>query len=265
MRNIEKTTTQSGLSNEKYFEKREVWAELTEGEQRRIEETLALLPEDVDGILNIGCGDGRVTRTISERHRIVGVDLSFTALKLFHDSAAVGSIDALPFRDRSVDLALVTEVLEHLPQPIYDKALQEVQRVADRYILITVPYKEVLEANFLRCHQCDLLYHAWNHLRTFSRSNTSDLLKGFSVVAATELGLKTPNVPRWMYKLLHSLGKTWSESSSSLCPRCGASHQPRKDGNLFGSFWKRVVWRLYDLAPVKRSTFIGILYQREKG
>ena len=43
-------------------------------------------------------------------------------------------IENLPFEDNSFDLVLCCEVLEHLPDDIYQDALKEIQRVSNEYI-----------------------------------------------------------------------------------------------------------------------------------
>ena len=49
----------------------------------------------------------------------------------------LGSAYALPFRDDSFDTVLCSEVLEHLEHPV--DALRELNRVARRHIILTVP------------------------------------------------------------------------------------------------------------------------------
>jgi SAM-dependent methyltransferase len=50
-----------------------------------------------------------------------------------------GSLLALPFGDRAVDLVVATEVLEHLDRP--GAALAELERVSRRYLLLSVPWE----------------------------------------------------------------------------------------------------------------------------
>ena len=48
-----------------------------------------------------------------------------------------GSIYELPYKDKAFDLVLCTEVLEHLENP--DKALKELVRVSNKFLVISVP------------------------------------------------------------------------------------------------------------------------------
>ena len=55
-------------------------------------------------------------------------------------TARQGDVTALPFADHSFDVVTMLEVLEHIPATT--KALQEVCRVARRFLLLSVPSKE---------------------------------------------------------------------------------------------------------------------------
>jgi SAM-dependent methyltransferase len=256
---VEKTPN---ATNTAYFDREQVWAELSDGERLRIKETLALLPHDVSTVLNVGCGDGRVTRGIAKDFEIIGVDLSMTAVSLFHGPALLGSIDALPIKDRSFDLVLVTEVLEHLPGQVYFEALKELQRVAGRYLLITVPNNETLEANHVKCHDCGDIYHAWTHLRRFAKRDLEILIEGFSLATLRPIGFHVPTLSRWLYVVLQVFGRTWSSSEQALCPSCGIPAHPERPGNWFGSLWQRLIWLLYERIPLQKKAFLAALYRR---
>jgi hypothetical protein len=54
----------------------------------------------------------------------------------------LASIEALPFDDDSFDVVSCMEVLEHLPDEIYEQGLAELRRVCRGQLLMTVPYRE---------------------------------------------------------------------------------------------------------------------------
>jgi SAM-dependent methyltransferase len=89
------------------------------------------VPDDAV-VLDVGCGGGKMLRTISEhRHRLTllgcdvkeptGIDGDFTFAPLD------GATGLLPYGDSSVDVALVVDVLEHVEQP--ETVLSEIARV----------------------------------------------------------------------------------------------------------------------------------------
>ena len=101
-------------------------------------------------VLEVGCGSGNL---LFEGPRlpartVVGVDASLAALRFcisrrrdshVHFSRAAG--ERLPFRDHSVDLVILVEVIEHLPEPAL--TLREVARVlrpGGRLVMTTPNY-----------------------------------------------------------------------------------------------------------------------------
>lgn len=97
-------------------------------------------------ILDAGCGEGFVAGMLhaqnSQAH-IFAFDYQQKAIDYAkeHQSPAinfsVGDICGINFADKTFDLVCCTEVLEHLPDPA--KAVAELLRVADKYVVLSVP------------------------------------------------------------------------------------------------------------------------------
>jgi ArsR family transcriptional regulator len=96
---------------------------------------LALLPRDWV-VADLGCGTGSMLAMLAPHvQRVIGVDASAEMLAAAGERTAAldnvelraGSLEALPLDDRSVDAALLTLVLHHLPSPA--AALVEAARV----------------------------------------------------------------------------------------------------------------------------------------
>jgi SAM-dependent methyltransferase len=86
-------------------------------------------------------------------HNYFCVDISPSAARFTRDScsafaktALAGRADALPFTDRSFDVAVLSHVIEHLDHPV--PALREASRVA-RFVVVEVP-TEIVLSNFVR-------------------------------------------------------------------------------------------------------------------
>jgi 2-polyprenyl-3-methyl-5-hydroxy-6-metoxy-1,4-benzoquinol methylase len=99
----------------------------------------------VDSILDVGCGEGFTLNRLKEKgigKKLEGLEYLSAAIELgkktYPDIKIIqGSIYELPYKDDSFDLVLCTEVLEHLEEP--EKALKELVRVSNKYLVISVP------------------------------------------------------------------------------------------------------------------------------
>jgi len=99
------------------------WQREIEGSTRveRIEELLALLPDDAD-VLELGVGAGtRSTRLLAERGRFTGVDLSAEQLRrarerVPHATFIHADFTELRLEAESFDAVVAAYVLNHLPQ-----------------------------------------------------------------------------------------------------------------------------------------------------
>jgi ubiquinone/menaquinone biosynthesis C-methylase UbiE len=99
----------------------------------------------IDSVLDVGCGEGFTLKAIKQKgisNKLIGIDSSMEAIALGKKEnpsldLRVGDIYNLKFKDKSFDLVISTEVLEHLEKP--QDALRELARVSKKYILLSVP------------------------------------------------------------------------------------------------------------------------------
>ena len=120
-----------------YYSQPELWElsryEKDAAQRERIQTVISLIPAGVDSILDVGCGNGFVTRQLPAR-RVVGLDFSAEALAHFEGEAVLGSCDHLPFSDRSFDLVACMEVIEHLEPEAFMRTVKELARVAKSHV-----------------------------------------------------------------------------------------------------------------------------------
>lgn len=219
-----------------FYEQDALWGEANDLDQQRTHiraaEMAALMPPKVTSILDVGTGDGRVLHPLiellPEAPIVVGLDRSSTALRHLDQVGMQGSADALPFADRSFDVVTACEILEHLPEPIYLAARDELARVANRSVIITVPNRENLARAELRCEMCNCRYNRRRHLRSFDRAAFDDLLPGFAVADAQEFGHHTRIYPRLARQTMERRGLL-SVHDAPACPQCGQAHGRRSD------------------------------------
>ena len=86
-----------------------------------------LAAQDVRGlrVLDVGCGDRPYERLLAGAAELVGFDVPGNPHADLH-----GSIDAIPVEDRSFDLVVCLQVLEHVSDP--PAAIRELRRVVRR-------------------------------------------------------------------------------------------------------------------------------------
>lgn len=102
-------------------------------------------------IVEIGAGEGRITERLVARFPaaiVVGLDLPDTNLADEWDAIDVpmmfGDATRMPFADKSIDLVIGLEVLEHVPQP--ERALADIARVCRGDAILSVPREPIWRA-----------------------------------------------------------------------------------------------------------------------
>lgn len=113
-------------------------------------ELSAFLDPEIKSMLDIGCGDGIISKLILEKKphiRLSGIDI------LERPSCAIPFTlydgKHIPFTDNSFDVCMFNDVLHHLPD--IKEMLAEARRVARYYILIKDhQYKNRTEFNILK-------------------------------------------------------------------------------------------------------------------
>lgn len=223
------------FKNEKsFYEIQEYW-ELERYQPIEFERaaiTINWIPEETESVLDLGCGNGIITNQIL-KNKVVGVDRSVSALTHVSVLKCQADICYLPFPSDSFDIVLCSEVIEHIPNHNYHQALQEIVRVASKHILITVPYKEDLQAQTVICPSCGCVFHKTYHMRGYFEN---DLIKLFEY-----------NNQKWTLVRISAIGQSKSRLFGStikrltriiapqlieypfltICPQCGY----RRHGN----------------------------------
>ncbi|HHV72321.1 MAG TPA: class I SAM-dependent methyltransferase [Clostridia bacterium] len=247
-----------------YYEQKEIWKRKhpSELELNRILQTINLIPAGVESILDVGCGDGVITNRLAKIFpRVVGVDLSASALKQVKAETVRAGADRLPFSDNSFDLVLLSEVIEHLPVSIYENCLREGARVAKEYIVVTVPYREYLLQRFVRCPSCFCTYHRYRHVRSFDLEDLVDLFPGFRVVRTEFLGGKTERPYKWEVFIRQNLAGHYNPWPLAVCPQCGQKGTEKFKRGLL-SWLLAIIGRI--IPRKKTYHWIGAVYRKVK-
>lgn len=88
-------------------------------------------------ILEVGSGSLGIAPYL--KMPVTGLDVDFSGPKFPLLKPAQGKTTKIPFKDKSFDLVLSVDLLEHLPQDKREKAVQEMLRVARKAVIIAAP------------------------------------------------------------------------------------------------------------------------------
>ena len=147
-------STQSSESSERYDEAyfTDDWRENANNysleARRSIEGRNPELIREVFGggrVLDMGCGPGALMSLLEEQGvQSDGVDFSQSAREIAPASVRerihIGSITDIALPDRSYDLVICREVLEHMTVLDVQKAVQNMCRISDRFIYVTTRF-----------------------------------------------------------------------------------------------------------------------------
>lgn len=89
-------------------------------------------------IIDIGCGEGVFVEELLKIgfKNTVGIDKNYSSRNIIK-----GDVINIPFRDNSFDLALLLDVIEHLPLELQKNAVNELKRIIkhDGFLIVSVP------------------------------------------------------------------------------------------------------------------------------
>lgn len=254
-----------------YYEQAPLWGpehiENAEHLALRYDAIIDLLPGEARTVVELGSGDGRVLTQLKLRTDLrssIGMDRSRAALAHQAQPGVVGAIEQVPLADRSVDAVLCCEVLEHLDHLGYAQARNELGRVADRWVIVTVPNRENLRRGMVTCPACGCRYSPIRHVRSFHPDDLARLVPGFQLTRLDEAGPKAVVYPRWLRLALERFGLL-IRSGAPACPQCQAPLNPSADGSLGSATGLRTTSpRTRRLVPKSRRRYwLCALYERE--
>ncbi len=201
--------------------------------RRRVQTIFEWLdPQEDDRILDGGCGRGFYLRFIRHvcRAELVGVELELAYLRVAQKALAGegrialvnGSLETLPFPAGYFDKAILSEVLEHVPDDV--AVLREVARVLkpNGLIAITVPHanypfwwdpiNKTLETLFKTHVRQGVLAGIWaNHVRLYTREQLRQAVRLAGLEGVAERSFTHYSFP-FIHNIVYGLGKTALEA-----------------------------------------------------
>ena len=139
--------------------------------------------KNLETIADIGCGEGFGLKNLSINNigtNYLGLDSSKTSLKLARNinpefEYVLGSIYKTQLKNKSFDMVMCTEVLEHLEDP--EAAIVELRRISKKYVLISVPFEPWFRImNFLRGKYLNTLGNHPEHINWWGKKGLMKLV-----------------------------------------------------------------------------------------
>lgn len=198
-------------------------------ERMRIADLMKLTPSG-GNVLEIGARDCFISRKLLALYgRVTALDLRKPEIDEAGITPVQGDVTALGFPDASFDTVFCTEVLEHVAPERLQKACDEIRRVARRWVVIGVPYRQDLRAGRTRCVRCGTVNPPTGHLNRFGTEEAVSLFPGMKVRTVRLVGSRaavTNPLSVLLYRMCGYPYGSYDQEEGCVC--CGAPlEQPR--------------------------------------
>jgi SAM-dependent methyltransferase len=248
-----------------YYENSSHWdvkAYQSEFESKRLLRAAELVPSDVRSMADVGCGNGLFLKLLERMRPAIeklGIERSAAAIEARQCASCVtrSSADRLPLKSRSRDLVSCLAVIEHLTEDIYRKALDELERVADRFILVNVPHDE--RRVFVRCPACACRFNPSFHLRSYDAGSYPVLFRDF-VPITIEYERGPEPLISWVVRRL-PVHLSASRYADAMCPQCNWRPEARIAAPRSATSGLKAVLRR--LPPIVEIREAFVLYRRK--
>ncbi len=168
---------------DKYGSNNKIVIKLMNGFFNSLDECLNKI--EFNNVVEAGCGEGKITNHIYNNFKcnIKGFDIGENAIKKaradFKEiNFEIKSIYDLKYETNNFDLVVCCEVLEHLDE--YRKALNELTRISNKYILISVPCEPIWRVlNLCRFKYITNLGNTPGHINHWSKKGIINLLSEY--------------------------------------------------------------------------------------
>lgn len=155
-------------------------------------------------ILDYGCGSGGLIGPLLETGgRVTGADISQTSIAEVNRrfSGNPNFVKATPPRKliatkEKFSTVVLSEVVEHLEDAELQEVFTEIKALISRggVLIVTTPNNEILQESLVYCPNCDVEFHRWQHVRTWSAKTLSAYMNsvGFATITVLETNFEDP-------------------------------------------------------------------------
>ncbi len=241
-----------------------------EKEEGRISALLSMIPDRASSVLDIGAREGYISLKLTDFFdSVTALDLEKPDIKDNRITCLKGDVTDLQFPDNSFHTVLCSEVLEHIPHLMLNRACDEIQRVAQQNILIGVPYRQDIRVGRTTCLTCEKKNPPWGHVNSFDKK---DLLSLFSEVSCQRVcfhgeGKEQTNCLSTL--LMDIAGNPYGDySQQESCIYCGSQLKEPPERNMLKKVCTKLaiyIKRLQSSFVSPRPIWINILFKKGTG
>jgi 2-polyprenyl-3-methyl-5-hydroxy-6-metoxy-1,4-benzoquinol methylase len=167
----------------------------------------AYLPQGAR-VVDYGCGPGHLLPHLLEAgYRVTGAEIDLGAIGKISEQfwsragfEGLVTIDELLSQNKAFDGVFLIEVVEHLEDASLARTLTNAHRLLKPggLLFVTTPNDERLEDNMVYCPVSNVVFHRWQHVRSWSAESLAAALKrhGFAVVAVKHCSFRDGSFAR---------------------------------------------------------------------
>ena len=209
----------------------------------------ALIPAGCASILDVGGGTGWSTVDVRRKCAVTTLDRTLASLLTGRGDRVLADAGYLPFRDRSFDVVLSSELLEHLAESVFEKARTEMARIAAKFLMISVPYRENLRARMVRCGYCCEVFHPDYHVRAFREQDLAVLFSRWTLAEWHVFGVLDEHAgAASVSTFFRGARRIPTATEYTICPSCGKQGRAAGKHSAIVSKLGRLVQRLTGIA-----------------
>ena len=210
--------------------------------QYKIDKIMSLIPDDVNTIIDLGCGNGVITNELGKKFDVTGIDRSRKALSFVKTKKILSGCENINLPDDSFDMVFSSELLEHLEEDTFINTVNEIKRLSKKYIFITVPNNENINKSLIQCPNCKYLYNRSYHLRNFTVKKIINHFPGYKINRSLVFGKKIRyynpfilNIKQKISPPISWMPYYWTarQDRKTICPKCEHKFEYKYKFNIF--------------------------------